>query len=391
MLKKCLLSLILLLFIFGCNKSEGGDSSSQSGNIAGEIEEESNNEVVEEESFSDVMNTYQGLSLFKNLGKDLIGLLSVGEVLSTTGVVKKDHRNWEFLEVVKSNGNRGWALKKYMIANAKPGAVIVTEDILIFNENNDNSMSNIEMSPFRVLAVDTKLIDDTFSKISWHKNDDTYTVVKDKFIFTEDLSFNSDDIEFAKIITAYLNEDKKDVKEELLKNAKSLVSISPSYRNYLNRLAMDDSLPMVPSVNSILLEYEPEVTINSDSAKLELSTESKKLEVLDDFDFKLLNYLLIDPEYNEDGLTINIYNTSNFNLTTLPGELTLSGSENKYYLGVLDGLVIPSKGKASLKLNGEIPKEDLDKLNPGFKLGISFVNGMEISSDQIVLEGSEEE
>lgn len=382
MLKKGLFSILLILFMFSCKEAATESEGIVSDGSNAEIVADSN---AEPDLLIESVNTYHGLFIYKEPGKDYVASLSAGEVLSSTGKVEQDSKNRDYLEVIKANGEKGWAFKSYIVENAKPGVITLTKDLTVFEENNDNSISAIDMAPFRVLAVDTKLVDDTFSKVSWNKKD-TYTVYKDKFVLTDEVSFNKDDIEFAKIMTAYLKETKRDVKDELLKNAKELMTISSEYRNYLNRLEMDDSLPFVPAVNSIILEYEDSITIDGDNDSLELSKESKGLKKLEDFKFELLNYILLNVEYRESDIIIRLYNTSNFNFTTIPGEITLFNDNAKYYLGVLAGVTIPSKDVVSIRLKGEIPEEDVATLEAGFKVGIEFINDNKISSHDVKLD-----
>lgn len=375
MLKKRVLSCLLLsALIFSCNKGNQGVSDNTVDNKEDTVVD---NSVSEPESITEAVNVYPGLSYFKEPNAGYIGELNTGEVVSYTGITKEDKKGREFYQIITSENETVWALKAYIILDSKPAVIKTTEDITLFNKNNDNSLSDMDINPFRVVAVDTKLVDDTFSKISWHEKN-TYNVRIGKYVLSEEVSFNKQDILFAKIITQYLNETNSDVKDELLVNAKSLTNICAEYRNYLNKLDMDDSMPKVPAVNSVNLKYESSFTLSGASDSLKLEEQSAALELMEDFNFDLLDYLIVSSEYSNKRLNIYILNSSKYNFTTIPAEIEFVSGDNSFYLGVIGGVSVPSGESITVSLAGSLPEEILK--NDNYKIKLNFINSKVIST-----------
>lgn len=375
MFKKRFLSCLLLAAVlFGCNKGDSDITGSVStgnetaGDVSGAVEEGTEVEVI-----SDAVNVFSGLSYFSKPGEDKLGELKAGEVVSYTGIIEKVGKH-DYCKIITSSGETVWAMDYYIVADSVPGVIKTTEDITLFNKNNDNSLSNMDITPFRVIAVDTKLVDDTFSKFSWHNiKKGKYVVTSGKYILTDEVSLNKDDILFAKIITSYLNESDEGVKQELLGNVKSLTNICAEYQNYLSKIDMDDSMPKVPAVNTVNLKYESSFTLNGSSDSLLFGNDSASLDRLDNFRFDLLDYLIISNEYTENGLNIYILNSSNYNFTTIPAEFELSNGDVSFYLGVVGGLSVPSGETITLRLEGNVSED----INPDaqYELKMNFVNG----------------
>lgn len=382
MLKRNIIILFILIVLFvSCSKDNVDDKSI---NIEQEtVIGDQNGEAVETETEEsiDTVNIYMGLNYYSEPNKGLLGLIPAGEILSATGKIEESGK-YEYYEFIRGNGERGWALSNYLFFNTKPAVIKPVKDIFLFDKNNDSSISRIEISPFRIVAVDSELKDDVFSKISW-KVMDEYNV-KSKFVVTEDLSFEKDDIEFAKIITKYLKEDNDNIKKELVSTLKELTNICSEYRDYLEIVESSSNEYLVPDVSEISMKYQDNVTFFQGSTQLTLAENATILDKSEDFKYALLEYLILNSNYSNETVSLELYNTSSFNIATIPAEVQITVGDKNYYSGIIGSLDILSEDSIELKLKGpfseEISQEDI-------KVNILFVNGYVVSSSLIIVDG----
>lgn len=365
LLKRFLVSLICSLILISCSKEE---STQVIDNAPMATEEE-----VKEEVLVDAVNVYSQLSYYDDIDGKQSGVLMAGEVVSLTGNTGENKKGHKFYEIITKEGKRVWTWASYIFEKSKAGVVRPGIEATIFNKSNDNAITNTVLNPMTIVAVDSEFTNDTFSKIGWKPNDKG--VQFNKYLLKDDISYNSSDIRVARIINKYNLTDNKDVKAELLVNAKGVSGLSSDFLTYIEFIEKDDFNPTVPDVSSISLKYSDYINVPEEN-EITPYKESVALESVDQ-KYELLNYILIDGKYDSDGkIELSLYNTSIYDLKTLPGEISINVNGEELFLGVIGDLSINSKD--SYKLSMKILDTTFDKMSE-YIISFNFVNGVKKS------------
>lgn len=365
LLKRFLVSLICSLILISCSKEE---STQVIDNAPMATEEE-----VKEEVLVDAVNVYSQLSYYDDIDGKQSGVLMAGEVVSLTGNTGENKKGHKFYEIITKEGKRVWTWASYIFEKSKAGVVRPGIEATIFNKSNDNAITNTVLNPMTIVAVDSEFTNDTFSKIGWKPNDKG--VQFNKYLLKDDISYNSSDIRVARIINKYNLTDNKDVKAELLVNAKGVSGLSSDFLTYIEFIEKDDFNPTVPDVSSISLKYSDYINVSEEN-EITPYKESVALESVDQ-KYELLNYILIDGKYDSDGkIELSLYNTSIYDLKTLPGEISINVNGEELFLGVIGDLSINSKD--SYKLSMKILDTTFDKMSE-YIISFNFVNGVKKS------------
>lgn len=381
--KKSLILPVLLFLLFSCgnkdiNKNTADEAKEEKEAVA--MDETIVDEAVIVE-IKDAVNIYHELSYYKTPGKGAAGLLSAGDILQFTGTIQEDSAGKEYYEIVNNSGGTYWVLAYYIFPDTRPAVIKMIDEILLFNKDNDSSISNTEINPFRILAVDTEYENDVFSKIAWNI-EDTYNVVYDKYIVTDDLSFNKADIDFAKIVSRYYAENHYGIKNELMNSMLSLKGLCSEFQEILESLSKDVKDFTVPDVVGLSLNYADVISITEDGGLLHL-VDDAVITNSENFKFDLLDYLILETVYIDNSISFYIHNTSTSDLDTIPAEIEISNSGSSKYAGVLGSLKIESGKNVSFSLDGNIDFID------GIELNLRFVNGYVLKSSLIKNEGNE--
>lgn len=379
--KRFVSSLFVLLFVFGCSKAETTYPESED---VKEVDEAIDMEVVVEETLISSVVTYMGLSLFESPNKKVIDLLVAGEIVSHTGNKEKEGKT-EFSEIITKEGTRGWAITSYIEENSRPGVLkpVESDDILLFNKNNDSTISEKQINPFRIIAVDNTLDDPEFSKITWNKLD-TYNIYS-RFVMNDDISFEEDDIEFAKIVTSYLASDNKDVRNELLYHLNKLTMVSPKYKSYLEKLKTNVEDVIGKDILEISAKYQENVSVFQGSGSLSLNDNPVILEKNEPFPYTALDYILLNTMFVNGAIELHFYNTSNISFATIPAEVAMIVDGNTFYIAVLDSLDLYPGESSVITLNNSTELN----LDDTVMFILTFVNGKQIESTLITKEGDE--
>lgn len=373
---KIIVSLSILLFLYSCG------NESKSSEIPPETNVKEETPVVEETPvYIESVNVYDELSYYEEPGKGQLGLLLIGEVVSFTGNSQKDAKDNNYLEIVTKDGVTAWALEYYLFPEFKAAVIKPTEDIILFDKANENSVSDKEIEAFQIIAA-KKGSGDLFTEIGWHI-DNTYTVVSKKFLLASEISYQKDDILFAKVINRYLTEDNTGVKKELLETLKGLSNICNEYRKYLAELVVSVETPVLKNASEISEEYKDVITIFDNFGGLALNEESS-ITAKKEVDYKLLDYIILNQKYTDEGFAIALYNPTSVNITTIPGEFVLDLNDQKYYLGVLGDITIEANDQETVILNGQLPENTGEYL-----VSLNFINDTTVSGRNTTLGGQE--
>lgn len=369
LLKRFLVSLIFSLTLIGCSEKE----SDQAVDSAPMITEEDTKVEEQEEILIDAVNVYSQLSFYNEIDGKLLGVLMAGEVVSSTGNKGENKKGHNFYEIITRDGERVWTWASYIFEKSKAGVVKPGIEAVIFNKSNDNAITSTVLDPMTIVAVDNEFNNDIFSKIAWKPSDKG--IQTDKYLLKDDISYNSADIKVARIINKYNLTDNKEVKAELLANAKAVSGVSREFLSYIEFIEKDDFNPTVPDISSISLKYSDNISVSEDN-EINPYKESVALEFVDQ-KYDLLNYILIDGKYDSDGkIELSLYNTSIYNLQTLPCEVSINVSGEELFLGVIGDLSINSKD--SYKLNMKILDTTFDKMSE-YIISLKFVNDIKIT------------
>lgn len=385
--KKLISSLTLLLILFSCSES-GTVNNTEDVKAVENVqaaEEQVVEEVVEEvvETLTDSVVTRMGLYMFREPGKGLIQNLVAGEVVSTTGS-RETVEKTEYSEIITKDGTRGWASTVYIEENAKPAVLKPTtiDDIILFDKNNDSTVSTKQINPFRIVAVDTTLEDPEFSKITWNKLDSWN--LSSSYVMNEDISYEKDDIEFAKMVTAYNSAEDREVKQQLFNYLSNLNNISGNYKLHLMMMEVKKDEVVNKDVSEIAQKYQDSVTVFQGKGSINISETPVIAEKTEDFSYKLLDYIVLNSKFINGGVELYIYNTSKLSFATLPAEVEMVSADGvTSYIAVLESLDLFPGESVTVTLDAV---EEFDATD--LKVNLTFVNGKRVESTLISGEGN---
>lgn len=378
--KRFLVVLFLSLLIVSCSEEKAETPvSSTPMETEGEVKE-----VEESQELVNAANIFPGLSYYDDIDGKHLGVLMAGEVVSFTGKTGENSKGHSFYEVITSENEKVWTWSSYIFEKARPGVVKPGMESFIFSKSNENAVTSKKLEPMTIVAVGSELKNETFIKVAWLTEDKK--IMYDKYIVTDNVSYNSADVKVARILNKYKSVDNKDLKVELLSNARSISGVSSDFASYIDFVEQDDFEVSVPDLTQIKEKYNDKVTFEN-GIDIELTTESANLE-LTELKYSLLDYIILEGHFIKNEIKLKLFNTSVYNLETLPAELSININGTENYLGVVEPYSIESKD--SFEVSFKVLGLESDK-NEEYLITFNFVNGDKLQTyvviDPVVLGG----
>lgn len=379
--KLLLLCLALSAFLFSCGgKTEETQTVDEVKAEETAIEQKEKAPVKAEPLLTPAVCLYDGLGLFKEPGTDLIVLLNKGEALSFTGKTAKNAKNYVYKEVIRSNGQKGWAYGASLIDNARAGIVFIEEDEAnIYDKpKGAKGLSKLTIKKYNTVAIDNSVEDDKYHKIAWFEGQ----VYKDKYILKKDIVETPNEIAFAHIMYKLKNQDDLSgkIKKELIFNASS-IAVKADMKKELSAVEVDENALADVDITEAVNAYR-ETTYDAMTEKYVIEITDKSF-IMRDLIYPIEEYLLFDA-YTDNGLvTMDLYNTSVKDMNTLPFEVVFKVGDDLYPVFTAGSLKIVSQGKTSL---GPVEIIKRGKTDEGH-FELHFINGFVLKSGKLELTG----
>jgi hypothetical protein len=174
---------------------------------------------------------YDGLELWSNPGVEHITILTMGDkVFSSTNekeISDSQNNPMSLIEIRLNNGLRGWILKKWIVQNAQPAAVL--KDTGLYKSANKDDSLGIRLSRTDIVAVYYNIEPSDFAEIAVYKQDNGFK--NHVYVLKNELTFEKADIAVAKLILKYKRSNDTTEKDEMIE----LVN-----KNYPDSVFFDD-------------------------------------------------------------------------------------------------------------------------------------------------------